>query len=341
MKATPVLALLFAATLPLAAQGQTVEEFYKKNNQIDMIINSAPGGGYDFWARLLAQYMGEYIPGKPSLVPKNMPGAGGLTAASYIYAKAPKDGTTLGMFSQNVPLQAFMDRNNQIQIDARKFSWVGTPATQSLACAAMKVSGITKADQIFDKELLLGGSGPASGPSIHPTMIAKLTGAKFKIIEGYGNNSAIALAIRRNEVQGICTNLAEIKREFGKELASGEMNLLFVMDSKRLPNHPDVPSIHEFMKTESDRQVFGLNMSSTELGRPIGSTPDVPADRLRALRAAFLEAMKNPKVLEAAEKAGQDVTVKSGEEVAAIIDRTYNTPADLIERARAIMPEGH
>ena len=327
--------------MPFAAQGQSVEEFYKRNNQIEMITNSAPGGGYDLWARLLATYMPDHIPGKPNIVPKNMPGGGGLTAASHIYTKAPRDGTVLGMFSQNVPLQALLDRNNTIQMDAREFSWIGTPATQSLACAAMKASGITKTEQLFEKELLLGGSGPASGPSIHPTLIAKLTGAKLKIIEGYGNNSLIALAIRRNEVQGFCTNMVEIKREFSKELAAGEMTFLFVMDSKRLPGMPDVPSIHEFMKSEADRQVFGFNMSSQELGRPAASTPEIPADRLKALRAAFLEAMKNPKLIEAAEKGGQDITVKSGEEIAAAIERTYATPKDMIERALALMPAKH
>jgi tripartite-type tricarboxylate transporter receptor subunit TctC len=320
------------------AHGQSVESFYRQNNQIQVVVGYDAGIDYDRWARLVTQYMGQYIPGSPKFIVKNMPGAGSINAANYLYTIAPKDGTAIGAFTRNLPMQARLGKIPSIQMDPRKFGWIGSPELGSRVCTGSVKSGVATVDDLMTKELVIGGTGPASGPSYLPKIINQLAGTKFKVIDGYSTSDAIYLAMEREELDGTCGNYKGMLRNIQRQLDDGKTRILFNMERKRNPEIPNVPSIFEYLKDPENNQVFSFITSTTEMGRPLVAPPDVPADRLAALRAAFVKATSDPDFLNDTKKLKLDVTVTTGEDLTAVVDTLFAMPQPLIDRALAMMP---
>lgn len=326
--------LTVAAGLGNPAAAQTVAEFYK-DKQIRFIIHSSAGGDYDQWGRLVIRYMTKHIPGNPAIVPNNMPGGGGLVAANFLYNTAPRDGTTFGIIGRNLPFQALTKVDN-VRFDPLKFNWIGSPELTSRVCVVNDQSPATTAQEVFEKEVLMGGAGAGTAVSTVPVLLNRLLGTKFKLVEGYGGSTAVVIAVERNEVHGICQSFTSVERSKPGWMASGKLKVLFNMEKQPL-KIANAPSIHQFAKTEEQRQILSLFSSSVEFGRPFVAPPEVPADRVNALRAAFVAAMKEPELLRDAEKLGLDLAILDGEELSGLIKDMMTTPVELVAKMESLL----
>lgn len=312
--------------------------FYK-GKQLRLIIGSPTGDSNDIWGRLILRHMTGFIPGKPTGVPQNMPGGGTLIAANYLYNLAPKDGSHIGVFSRNIPTQAILNRPNA-NFDPRQFGWLGSPELVNRVCTVWHESAVKSAADLFAKELIVGGTGAGTAPTFMPTVYNKVLGMKFKVVEGYKGGAEVFLAMERREVEGICLSFSQLKGPRAEWLAEGKIRVLFNTETARLTDYPEVPTIYDFVKTAEQRQTLAFLNSAIEFGRPFTAPPDLPADRLAALRQAFATTMKDKDFVEDAKKLKYDVTYTSGEHMLALLDRLYAAPRDVIDRAAEMMPSG-
>ena len=324
--AAGVIAGLAAAALP--ADAQSVGEFYK-GKQIEVIIGTTPGGSYDVWARLLGRHMGKHLPGNPTFVPRNMPGAGTMTAANHIFNNAPRDGTVLGFVSRNMPTQDVLGHPS-VKFKTAEFNWIGSPELTNRVCAAMGTSKVKKAEDLLKDELVVGGVA-ATAISTTPTLMNKLLGLKFKVVDGYPGGTEVFLAMEKGEVDGICQTLSAVEGAHAGWVKEGKINILFNLEEKRLSNY-NVPSIHEFAKTNEQKKVLAFYNSNAELGRPVMTTPGVPKDRVQALRRAFDATMKDADFRAEAAKLKLQVDPLTGEQVAAVAEMIAATPKSIIDK---------
>jgi tripartite-type tricarboxylate transporter receptor subunit TctC len=318
------------------AMAQQSGDFYK-DKQIRLIIANAAGGDYDLAGRLLARHINRHIPGTPTIVVQNMPGAGTILAANHLYNVAPKDGLVFGTFSRNLPSQAVLGRDN-IKFDPRLFGWVGGIGLPSRVCVALSTSKIKSADDLFTQELLVGGSGAGSTPSTIPKVLENVLGMKFKIVEGYGSTTAAIHALERGEVDGICQTFSTFKNLRAHLLNEGKIRILFNTENTKFPYLPDVPSVFQYAKTEEQKQILTFVTSSVELSRPFVMPPGVPAERLTILRTAFAAALKDPQLLDEADRQQIDVTYRAPDDLLALVNSLFATPKDLLDRAAELVP---
>lgn len=328
---------LAAALLPAlvgSASAQSVEDFYR-GKQVRFIIASDTGGDYDQWARMIARHMGKHLPGKPTFVPLNMPGGGMLTATNYLFNVAEKDGLVIGMIGRNLPNQALL-KHSSVRFDPLKFNWLGSPELTNRVCVAKEGVPVQKAEDLFQRELIVGGSGAGTAVSTTPVILSRLLGMKFKLVEGYPGGQAILIAIERGEVQGICQSFTSLRGSKPDWFASGKVKVLFNLERTPLPDVA-APTIYEFVKDEDARRILSLYNSSVEIGRPILAPPGVPADRVEALRRAFDATMKDPELRAEAEKLGLEINALTGEQLGEIITDLMNTPADIVEKMQVLV----
>jgi len=320
--------LTFAGAQPSSAQ--TPEEFYR-GKQVRFIVGTAAGQEYDLWARMIARHMRRHIPGNPTIIVENMPGAGHVIAANYLYDIAPRDGTVIGMVSRNIPDAAILKLPG-VRFDPRKFNWLGSPEVAHRVLIVSTASGITKAEDLFERELIIGAVGAGQAVTTAPILLKNILGMKLKVVTGYHAPQDVLLAMERGEVGGVVETIATMKGKRGQHVLSGHVRLLLNMEKERVPEF-GVPSIFEFIKKEEDRQIFQFLSSSMEMGRPLLTPPDVPADRLAALRKAFLATMTDPEFVKEADAAGMEITAKTGEELAALVNAEMQIPQAIIEKA--------
>lgn len=338
LKKTFASALLgLALALHLSSAGaQSVAEFYK-DKQIKIVIGNAAGGDYDIGGRLLAKYIGAYIPGNPTVVVQNMPGASTVTATNYLYSKAPKDGTVFGSFSRNIASQAVIGKMN-IDADVQKFGWIGGSSLPGRVCMVSSKSGVKSADDIFTREIIMAGSGPGSSLSIVPIALNNVLGAKFKLVEGYQGSNAAMLALERGEVEGICHTHGVFQSHHAQMVREGKLKIILHVEDTEFLEDPSVPSIYKFAKTEKQKQMLRFLFSSTEFGRPYVTPPGVPAERVAALRKAFEAALKDPGLIEEAKRTSVDMTYRPAVELERLVAALYATPKETIEELEKIVP---
>jgi len=332
---TMKLALVVAAFGALGttfSNAQSVEEFYR-GKQVRFVIHSAPGGPYDSWARLLGQYFSKYVPGQPIFVPQNMPGAGGLVATNYLYTKAPQDGSVIGMVGRNIPSDAVI--RGAATFDPRRFNWIGNPERGATVAIVSDKSPAKTAKDLFAREVLFGGAGAGSAVSQMPLVIGGALGMKLKLVEGYGSQSAITLALERGEVHGAFTTLTSVRGFFPGQVESGKLHILFNLEDKPVPGL-NAPSIFEFAKTDEQKQLLNLLAVSSEVGRPVLAPPGTPADRVAALRSAFDHSVQDAQFRADAAKMNLPVDVVSGPELQVIIEKLMATPSATVERMKAL-----
>ena len=280
---------------------QTVEEFYK-GRQLEFITSSGPGTSYDTWARHLAKYMGKHLPGNPTFVVKHMPGGGHILGSNHLYARAPQDGSTIGMISQNIPVSALLKNKPGLEIaDFNAFSWIGSSDKTEVVCLARGGATVQKAEQLHETEMLVGGSGAGSQVSSIPTFLAATLDLKLKLIEGYKSSAEVLLAMERTEVDGICMTYNGVQRARPGALKDGRLRLLFSLTEETLPGE-GVPTGYTLAKTEEQRQMLTFFILTTAIGRPVITPPNTPKDRVEALRKAFEASFKDPQFLEEAAK---------------------------------------
>jgi tripartite-type tricarboxylate transporter receptor subunit TctC len=328
---------LAAALTPAAAQD--VAEFYR-GKTIRLIVGAAAGGGYDIPARAIAGHMGRHIPGNPAIVVENMPGATSLIMTNYLYARAPRDGTAIGMPNNNVPLeprlQILSREGGNVSFDITKFGWIGSPVQEpqilfTLASAARSV------DDLKAGKVLVGSTGRSADNFSLPFMLNQLLGTKMDIIPGYQGQNDIFLAIDRGEVQGNNTGLTNLLVTKPDWIRNGRVKILVQYGSERAAAIPDVPTALELAPDESARELirfFGLKF---QMARPIAVPPDVPSGRLRALQDAFDATMKDPAFLSEAQKIGLEISPVSGIEVARLVAEMQTTPQTVVDRLKNLL----
>jgi tripartite-type tricarboxylate transporter receptor subunit TctC len=309
-----------------AAKAQDVDF---KGKQIRMIIGFGPSGGYDQYARLLIRHMNRHMPGNPTFVPQNMPGAGSLAAANTIYNNSPKDGTVFGIIARDTPTQP-LTGGTGAQFDATKFSWIGSPVAETSVCTATDKAKVQTLDGLLKDELIIGGSGAGTGTEIYPKALNGLIGTHFKVVGGYQSSTEVQLAMERGEVFGICESWSSIYRKDAEAIKSGKLKILFQASAKANPEVP-APFLLDKVSAEHRKELEFLYAGQT-IGRPFIAPPDLQPGVLVTLRKAFDETMKDKEFLADAEKQKMDIDPVSGAELEKLIKDVYATPKDVIKK---------
>jgi len=327
-----VAATLLRATASLAA-GDDVADFYR-GKRVNFVIGYGTGGGYDIYARLFARFLGEHIPGNPTVVPQNMPGAGSRRAANWLYAVAPKDGTAVACIGQATPTDQALGQPG-IQFDARKFNWIGNLVVVNNIIFVSAASGVATIDDAKKKTLSIGATGASSPSVLYPQVSNNLLGTRFKIVPGYSGGGDINLAVERRELDGRGSDSwASMKSTHADWLRDRKINILFQVGPRREPDLPDVPLWSELGEGEGQRQVLEILSGDVAVGRPILTAPGVPADRVRALRKAFDETVGDPRFIEAATQANVYNNPLGGEELQAMVEKIAGPPERVLPMLR-------
>ena len=325
-------ALALAACFGGAALGQSVEAFYR-DKPISLLVGYAPGGGYDSYARTLARHMPAQMPGNPTIVVKNMPGAGSLIVTNFLYNTAPRDGTHFAAVGREMPTAALFGQEN-IRFKTEEFIWIGNMESAETFCAAWHTSGLTTAADLLTKPFIVGGTNGESTTVTIPLAMNNLLGTQIKLIAGYPGGAAMHLALERGEIQGRCAWSWSSLQTVGQDwLGEGKVKILLMGSLERSKRFPDVPTAPELAKTTEARQALELLLSQDILARPYLAPPQVPADRVAALRAGFDRTAADPAFVADIEKQRLDLSPMSGIEVETMIRKLYTTPKAVAELA--------
>jgi tripartite-type tricarboxylate transporter receptor subunit TctC len=332
-----VLAGIAAALLAVMPAGAQTVDY--KGKQIKLLIGFGPGGGYDQYGRIVATHMGRHLPGNPTLVPQNMPAAGSLQAANRIYIQAPKDGTEWGIVARDVVLEPLTKPGQGAMFDATKFSWLGSPDTETNICVANSSAGLKTAKDLFDKQLVVGSTGIGTGTYIFPVVLNGLVHTKFKIIDGYPSSADVLLAMERHEVEGICESYSSVMRKEAQAIKDGKVVILF-WAGHPLPELKDIPHAMSLVTKDEDKQVLDFMYAGQTFARPFVAPPGLPAAVDKTLKDAFAETMKDPLFLADAERQKLEIEPVSADEVLDVVKKAYATPKPLIDRMAAILKGG-
>ena len=316
-----------AAILALGAAGQAQSpaDFYKGKN-VDLTIGYSAGGGYDVYARLLARHMGRFIPGNPAIVPKNMPGAGSLVLANWLYNVAPKDGTAFGTIGRGTAFDPLLG-STKAQFDAAKFNWLGSMNDEVSVCVSWYTTGITSLEQVKHNELTVGGSGQAADTDQFPKVLNATIGTKFRLVTGYPGGNDVDLAMERGEVMGRCGwSWSSVVATHKSWIDEHKINVLVQLSLSKHPDLPNVPLAMDLANNDEQRQIFKLVFARQPMGRPFLAPPDVPSDRVSVLREAFMDTMKDGDFLAEAEKMKLEINPVAGDAVQEIVQDVYKTP---------------
>jgi tripartite-type tricarboxylate transporter receptor subunit TctC len=324
-------AAVLAGALALSAAPAGAQSFDYTGKTVTMVIGFGVGGGYDLWARTVARHIGKHLPGKPTVVPQNMPGAGSFIAANFLYGGAPKDGTVFGIIARDAPLGPLTGATGA-RFDANKISWIGSPTTETNVCIVYHTAKVKKVQDLFVTELLLGDTGPGTGTRVYPKALAGILGMKFKLISGFPSSSDVFLAMERGEVEGICESYDSVNNRKPEWLTSGKITILFQGGAAPNPELKNVPFILDLARDPADRQTLEFLYAGQGIGRPFVAPPDLPPDRLKLLRDAFNATMRDAEFLADAKRQKLDVEPITGEQLTALIKKIYATPPAMIER---------
>jgi len=312
-------------------------EFYK-GKTIRFIVGFSAGGGFDTYSRTVSRHIGKHIPGNPSAIVENKPGAGSLNAANYVYVKAKPDGLTIGHWVGGLVLSQYLGKKG-IKFDAQKFGWVGAPVKASGACALTRASGITTFDQWLraKKPVKIASTAPGALTDGFPRLMKQVINLPVKIVLGYKGTAKIRLAAEGGEVAGGCWTWESIKSTWAKGLESGNVNVVIQALAKKHPELPNVPNLIDYAKSDSDRQVIEAGLHGpNEILYSYSLPPGTPKDRVKMLQTAFMKTMKDPEFLADAKRSKRDINPVSGEAVAKIVAGYSRMSPNVIEKLRSI-----
>jgi tripartite-type tricarboxylate transporter receptor subunit TctC len=346
-KILPVVALVTATFSSAPVPAETVAEFYR-GKRINLIVSYGPGGGYDVYARVLARHISKHIPGNPNIVVQNMPGAGSLRGANYLYNVAPRDGTTFGTFARNVALLGLIKTNQNVQYDPAKFTWLGSSSSFAndayllLVRRDAKVKSVDDARRPDGPPIILGSTAEGASSDAMGVVLREMLGFNIKLIPGYTDSGVLFLAMERGEIDGRTVGLSAVRSNKPDWLKpNGLMRVLVVFGRQtRHPDMPDVPTGRELARTDQDRTLIDVIEAPYLLSRPYAAPPDVPPDRAQALRDAFIATHKDPAYLEDAAKINIDVSPIGGADILQLIDRIAKTPADQLQKVEKLIEGG-
>jgi tripartite-type tricarboxylate transporter receptor subunit TctC len=331
-----VVTVLASVSTTLPAQADAVADFFR-GKQVSLIIGTSTGNDYDFRARLLARHLGRHIPGEPIIVPRNMPGAGGINAANWLANIAPHDGTVIHLIMANMMNKQAVGVPG-IKFDARQFRWIGNTTSTPNVTSSWHTSGVTSIEQVKQKELIIGAPAGTAG-EVYGAAMNALAGTKFKVVTGYPGGNEVNLAMERGEIQGRASNSwASWKSTRPDWVREKKLIVLVQVALKRDPELASVPTLIELVSSERDKSFMSFLSAETAIARALVAPPGMPEDRLNALRRAFDATVKDPQFLAEADKmGGMDIQPMTGEDAQVIAEGIVNTPPDVVEYARTVL----
>jgi len=318
------------------AQAQPVESFYR-GKTINLIIGYPPAGANDVYARLVARHLGRHISGNPAVVPRNLPGAGSLLAASRIFNAEPKDGTTLGLLVPTIPLDEKLE-NPAAKYRAADFNWIGRMAPAPNITFIMATSAVKTISDAFDNVAVLGATGRSASNSIYPTVLNNVLGTRFRIVNGYEGSAAAMIAMERGEVEGHSSTYDSVKAVHPDWITDKRVNIVVQYSLRRHPELADVPTSVELARTDEQRAILNAVASAAEIGKFILSTPGVPADRVTALRRGFAAMVRDDEFVAEARKLRIELLPLAGEELQQIVRSVQDLSPDLTQKIKAMYP---
>lgn len=331
--------LTIALSLCLGLTPASAQSPFYEGKTLRIIVGASAGGGYDTYSRTIARHMGKHIPGNPTILVDNMPGAGFLISANYMYRVAKPDGLTIGHFIGGLFLQQLLGKPG-VEFDARKFEYMGVPAQDNYMIAVNKSTGLTSMDQWLSSKTVvkLGGVGAGSATDDIPKVLAAAIGLPMQLVSGYKGTADVRLAFDSGEIQGVCNAWESFKSTWPKELSSGDLVLLLGTTAKPHPEQPKLPLAINYAKTDEGKQLIrALVHSVGPTARPYVLPPGTPIDRLQILRKAFMDTMKDPEFLADATKAKLDVNPLDGAELDRNVKDVFKLDPKLIPRAKEIL----
>lgn len=342
--ARPILGLALALASCVGAAADQVAGFYN-GKQISLIVGYGPGGGYDAYARLLARHMGRHIPGRPTIVVQNMPGAGSLVATNYLYRIAPKDGSVFGIFARNMPLVGWLGTKQNVQFDPTRFTWLGSSSSLEndayvllvrRTSAPKSIDALRRAEQA---PLVIGSTAEGASSDAMPAVMRDLMGFNIKAISGYTDSGQLFLAIERGEIDGRTVGLSAVRSNRPGWLApDGPMKVLVAFGREtRLAAYPDVPIARELATGERERRLIEAIEVPYKLSRPFAAPPGVPVDRAKALQAAFVAVHNDRQLLQDAEKAGLDISPVDAATALETIKKVAETPTEMLRSIESLI----
>jgi tripartite-type tricarboxylate transporter receptor subunit TctC len=316
-----------------------VADFYR-GKTVTLLVGQPPGGGYDAYTRLLARHMARHLPGNPTIVVRNMPGAGSLVASNHLYNVAAKDGTTLGLFASSTLFSVKLGEE-RAKFQTEKFTWIGNMDQTTGTCVVSAASNIKSFEELFSRSAIFGAEGPTSVNSIHPRGFNALFGTRIQIVNGYPGGTQVLLAMNRGEVEGGCGfALSALKSARRHDWEAGNIKAIIQTGFEKNAELKGVPHIYDYARSEDDKKVINLIYGTHTLGRPVVAPPDLPAERTKALREAFRAAMKDPELLAEAQKAQMPIEPLTGEETETVVLQFANYPQAIYDRAKKILEAG-
>jgi tripartite-type tricarboxylate transporter receptor subunit TctC len=326
--------VLLAATLLAALCGSGWAQTDFSGKTIRLYIGTGPGGGYDTYGRLVARHIGRQLPGNPTVLPQNMPGASSLTLTNYLFNTAPRDGTAIGIINQAMPTEQYLDVGNT-NYDSKLFNWIGRVSSAVEMAIVWHTVPVTTIADVRTRATLMGGTGPTSSTVFVPYLLDNLAGMKFKVVTGFNGTTEIALAMERGEVEGSATPLESLTSYRADWVRDKKIRILVQYTAARDAEMPDVPTMVELGRSEEARQILRFYASAADVGRSIVAPPAMPAPTVAALRRAFDAMLADPAFVEDARRAGIPVKPISGEELQELVAQVGSFPRALIEKARA------
>lgn len=315
-----------AASAPRAAESS-------RARSITIYVGSGPGGGYDLFARLAARHLGRFLPGNPAVLASNMPGAGSVTAANYLFNSAPADGTALAVLSPSLAMLDVMKAPG-VRFAVGQFDWVGRIASIVNVTFTSPTSKVKTIEDARKTEALIAAIDDSSPLTIETRVLDKVAGVRLRLIQGYADSAATQLAVQRGEADGATVSLNALAVAQHDLLAARKLNLLVQYTSMRDPQLPETPTALELAASARDKQIMALYVNSADVGYSLAAPPHLPADRLESLRAGFLAMTKDPQFLADAAKIGAELQPLAGGELQSIVRSVANTPADVLEAAK-------
>lgn len=323
-------ACFLTAATPAHAQEPTLA-----GKSVSMFIGFGAGGGYDQWGRTVGRHIGRHLPGKPNVVPQNMPGGGSFTATNHIYTVAPKDGSAMAIIARDAPLGPIAGMAGA-RFDPLRLTWVGTPTIETNVCFAHKRARVQNFNDLLEHELIIGNTGAGTGTYTYPKGLNGLLGTKFKLVSGFKVSTDVLLAIERGELDGLCESWDSAYGKRPQQFKDGTFRVLF-QAGPQVEAEIGAPSIFTFAKTPEQKQALDFLYAGQGIGRPFIAPPDMPADRVKMLRDAFDATMRDPEFLAEAKKGKLDVNPQTGQHLEDLIRRIYATPKQLVERIAALI----
>jgi tripartite-type tricarboxylate transporter receptor subunit TctC len=332
-----VLAVGVLAVTGGTAGAETAAAFYA-GKSIELVIGYPPAGSNDIYGRIVARHLGKFIPGAPSIIVRNMPGAGSLVAANHIYNRAPKDGTVLGVVSAGIPLQARLGQP-QARFEPGKFFWIGRIHSSSSVTMVWRTSKIMSLDDAKRNEVVLSATGAGSTGSLYPNVMNEVFKTRFKLVQGYKGTHEAMLALERGEAEGHSTTWEAVKSVNMRWIKEGLVRIIVQHGLSRAPDLPNVPTSVELARTPEDRAVMRAIMGAAEIGKAYFTTPEVPAERVAVLRRAFDAMMKDPAFIAEVKKVHGEVEPMTGEQMQDLIGELEAFPQPVIDRVKVLYKE--